>query len=89
MSLVSAQPAHAVALIVGGVVLSCVLPGGLLWGSGRIKNRIDWWMVSSEDVLRAAEALIANSPAVHNAVGFSGMDQTTIEHWDGRRWRGD
>jgi hypothetical protein len=24
---------------------------------------------------------------VHNPVSFSGIDQTTVEHWDGRRWR--
>ena len=76
-----------VTLIVGGAVLFCALLGGLLWGSGRIKNRLDRWMISSEAVLRAAESLIANSPAVHNTVGFSGIDQTTIEHWDGGRWR--
>ena len=61
--------------------------GVLLWGSGRIKNRVERWQVSNEDVLNAAQTLIASNPAVRNPVGFSGIDQTTVEHWDGRRWR--
>jgi hypothetical protein len=76
-----------VKLIAGGVVLLCVLMGVLLWGSGRLKNRVDRWQVSSEDARQAAQKLVATNPAVHNPVGFSGMDQTTVEHWDGRRWR--
>ena len=24
---------------------------------------------------------------MRNPVSFSGIDQTTVEHWDGRRWR--
>jgi hypothetical protein len=57
-----------------------------LWGSGRIKNRVEWWQVSSEDARNAAQTLIASNPAVHNPVAFSGTEQTTVEHWD-RRWR--
>ncbi len=70
----------------GGVVLLCVLMGLLLWGSGRIKNRVEHWKVSNDDARSAAQRLIASNPAVQNAVGFSGSDQTTVEHWD-RRWR--
>ena len=76
-----------IALIAAGGVLFFALIGGLLWGSGRIKNRLERSQVSSEDVLKAAQCLVAGNPAVHNPVGFSGMDQTTVEHWDGRRWR--
>ena len=76
-----------VALIAVGGVLFFALIGGLLWGSGRIKNRLERWQVSSEDVLKATQSLVAGNPAVHNPVGFSGIDQTTVEHWDGRRWR--
>jgi hypothetical protein len=67
--------------------LFLALLGGLLWGSGRIKNRLERSQVSSEDVLKATQSLVASSPAVHNPVGFSGIDQSTVEHWDGRRWR--
>jgi len=75
------------ALIVGGALLFLGLLGGFLWASGRIKNRVDRWQVSNEDVLKAAQSLVAANPAVRNPVGFSGIDQTTVEHWDGRRWR--
>ena len=74
-------------LAVGAVALVAVLLCGLLWGSGRIKNKVDRWEVSNEDALQAAQSLVATNPAVHNPVGFSGLDQTTVEHWDGRRWR--
>jgi hypothetical protein len=74
-------------LAAGVVVLVCVLLGGLLWGSGRLKNKVDSWEVSSVDVLKAVQSLVATNPAVQNPVSFSGIDQTTVEHWDGRRWR--
>jgi hypothetical protein len=70
----------------GGVLLLGVLVV-LLWGSGRIKNRVEGWQVSNEDAVKAAQSLVAANPAVRNPVGFSGSDQTTVEHWDGRRWR--
>jgi hypothetical protein len=76
-----------VRMVAGAVVLVCVLLGGLLWGSGRIKNKVERWEVSSEDVLKAAQSLVASNPAVHNPVSFSGIEQTTVEQWDGRRWR--
>ena len=38
-------------------------------------------------MLTTAQKLVSINPAVHNPVGFSGADQTTVEHWDGRRWR--
>jgi hypothetical protein len=76
-----------VALIAVGGVLFFALIGGLLWGSGRIKNRLERRQLSSEDVLKATQSLVAGNPAVHNPVGFSGIDQTTVGHWDGRRWR--
>ena len=76
-----------VGLIVGCAVLFCALLGFLLWDSGRLKNRVDRWTVSNEEVLKTEQSLAAKSPAVHNLVGFSGIDQTTVEHWDGRRWR--
>jgi hypothetical protein len=77
-----------VAWIVASVVLLCALMMGvLLWGSGRLKNRVERWQISNADVLKAAQSLVAGNPAVRNPVGFSGADQTTVEHWDGRRWR--
>ena len=75
-------PVH---LVTSGVVLVCVLLGGLLWGSARLKNKVDRWAVSSGDVLKAAQSLVATNPAVRNPVSFSGIDQTTVEHWDGGR----
>ena len=74
-------------LIGGGVLAFCVLLGGLLWGSARIKTRVQRWEISSEDVQTAARKLVSTNPAVKNPVGFSGADQTTVEHWDGPRWR--
>ena len=74
-------------LIIGGVLLAFGLLGGLLWSSGKIKNRLDRGTVSADEVLKAAQALVAKNPAVRNPVGFSAIDQTTVEHWDGRRWR--
>ena len=76
-----------VTLIASGVVLFCAFIGFLLWAPASLKNRVDGWQVSREDVLKAAQSMVAANPAVHNPVGFSGMDQTTVEHWDGRRWR--
>ena len=78
------MPVH---LFVAGAVLVCVLLAGLLWGSGRLKYKVKSWEVSSEDVLKTAQALVATNPAVHNPVAFSGADQSTVEHWDERRWR--
>ncbi len=74
-------------LIGGGVLAFCLILGLGLWGSGRIKARVQRWEVSNEEVLKAAQKLVSTNPAVHNPVGFSGVDQTTVEHWDGRRWR--
>jgi hypothetical protein len=71
----------------GGVLLLLVLLLGFLWASGRLKNRVDRWQVSSQDVLKATQELVARNPSVHNPISFSGIDQTTVEHWDGRRWR--
>jgi hypothetical protein len=55
----------------------------LLWGA----NRATRWEVRNADVLKVAKSLIASNPALRNAVAFSSADQTTVEHWDGRRWR--
>jgi hypothetical protein len=68
-------------------VLFLAMLGGLLQGSGRIKNRVDGWRVTPADAVKAAQTLVAASPEVHHPVGFSGTDQTTVEHWDGARWR--
>ena len=75
------------AMMGGGAVLFIALLGVLLVGAGRFKNQVDNWQVSNEDVLKAAQSLVGANPAVHHAVSFSGTDQTTVEHWDGRRWR--
>ena len=74
-------------LIGAGVLVFCLILGLGLWGSGRIKARVQRWEISNEEVLKAAQKLVATNPAVRNPVGFSGIDQTTVEHWDGRRWR--
>ena len=74
-------------LIAGGLMVLLALLAGLLWGSGWIKNRVDRAEVPLEEVRAVAEKLVASSPDVHNPVGFSGGEQTTVEHWDGRRWR--
>jgi hypothetical protein len=74
-------------LVGGGAVLVVGLLFGLLWSSGRLKNRVARWEASPADVLAATQALVAQSPAVQDAISFSTIDQTTVEHWDGRRWR--
>jgi hypothetical protein len=74
-------------LVGGGAVLLFALLGLLLWGSGRLKTRVQRWEISVEDVRNATQSLVAGSPAVRNPIGFSGANETTVEHWDGRRWR--
>ena len=71
----------------GGGLALCVLLGGLLLYSWRIKERVQRTETSNEEVLKAAQRLVSDNPAVKNPVGFSSAEQTTIEHWDGRRWR--
>ena len=67
--------------MVGAVV------GLFLWVSPGLKNRVDHSQYSSEEVLQATQSLVKDNPAVHSPVTFSTMDQTTVDHWDGRRWR--
>ena len=74
-------------LIGGGVVAFVLVLGVLLLYSGRIRNRVQRWEISNEDVRKAAQGFVSTNPAVRNPVGFSGADQTKVEHWDGRRWR--
>ncbi|MCU1237713.1 MAG: hypothetical protein JWP63_5680 [Candidatus Solibacter sp.] len=75
-------------LVIGGAALTVfALVSLFLWITPRVKNRIDRSQFSSEEVLQAAQSLVKGNPAVRNPVGFSTMDQTTVEHWDGRRWR--
>ena len=74
-------------LVIGGIVVVCGLLGVFLWGSGKLKNRIDRDQYSSEEVLKATQSLVAQNPAVRNPVGFSTIEQTTVQQWDGRRWR--
>ena len=74
-------------LIGGGALAFCLILGLGLWGSGRIKNRVQRSEISNDDVLKVAKKLVATNPAVRNAVSFSGADQTRVEHWNGRRWR--
>ena len=47
-----------VRLVAAGIVIFCVLLSGLLWGSGRLKNRVERWEVSSDDVRRVAQSLV-------------------------------
>jgi len=59
----------------------------LLAGSSNFKTRVQSWRFSSDVVVKATQGLVAKSPAVHNPVGFSTLEQTTVEHWDEHRWR--
>jgi len=74
-------------LIGVGALMIFAVVGLFLWVSPRIKNRVDRTQFSSEQVLQATQSLVKNNPAVHNPVGFSTMEQATVERWDGRRWR--
>jgi len=77
-----------VRLMIGGGILALVMVlVGFLWISGRLKNRVDRWEASPAEVLAAAQDMVAKNPSVRNPVSFSKIDQTTVEHWDGRRWR--
>ena len=71
----------------GGVLVLIVLLFGFLRFSGRLKNKVDRWEVSSQDVLAATQNLVATNPSVRNLVSFSAPDQTKVERWQGRRWR--
>jgi hypothetical protein len=71
----------------GSALLIAVLVTGFLWASPRLKNRVDRTQFSSEEVRKATQSLVRENPSVHNPIGFSTSDQTTVEHWDGRRWR--
>jgi hypothetical protein len=74
-------------LIAGGVLAGVAILFLLLASSNRLKNRVQNWSFSPEVVLKATETLVAKSPAVHNPIGFSALDQSTVEHWDAYRWR--
>ena len=74
-------------LIAAGVLGFLLMLFGFIWYSGRIKNRVDREEISMQDVLTATQELVAKNPTVHNPVSFSSLDQTTVEHWTGRRWR--
>jgi hypothetical protein len=67
--------------------LFLVLLGILLVGSGRLKTRLERRQFSKEYILKTAQSLVAANPAVRNPSGFSGVDQSTVEDWVGRRWR--
>jgi len=74
-------------LIAAGALGFLLMLFAFIWYSGRIKNRVDRQEISMQDVLTATQELVAKNPAVHNPVSFSSLDQTTVEHWTGRRWR--
>ena len=74
-------------MVAAGATLMVLIIFGFLWGSGRLKNRVDRRQVSPQEVLTATQTLVAKNPTVQNPVNFSSIDQTTVEHWDGRRWR--
>ena len=73
-----------VAVAAVGMLLALLV---LLAGSSTFKSRVLSWRYSSDVVLKATQGLVAKSPAVHNPVGFSTPEQTTVEHWDAYRWR--
>jgi uncharacterized protein (DUF58 family) len=70
-----------------GVLFLLLLLFGFIWSTSRLKNRVDRRPVSAQEVLTATQSLVAKNPTVHNPINFSTIDQTTVEHWDGRRWR--
>ncbi len=72
----------AVAAVAGMLLLLT-----LLAGSSNFKSRVLSWRYSSDVVVKATQGLVAKSPALHNPVGFSTPEQTTVEHWDAYRWR--
>jgi hypothetical protein len=74
-------------LLFAGAVFFGLILGIGLWKSGSIKARVQHWETSDAEVLKAAQQLVSTNAAVRNPGGFSGIDQTTVEHWDGRRWR--
>jgi len=74
-------------VIVGGAVVGILLLLILLAGSSNFKSRVSSWRYSSDIVVKATQGLVAKSPSVHNPVGFSSLEQTTVEHWDAYRWR--
>jgi hypothetical protein len=74
-------------IIMVGAALVLLLLFGLLRFSGPIKNKVQAWSVTPRDVLAATQTLVAASPSGKNAAVFSGLSETTLEHWDGRRWR--
>jgi hypothetical protein len=73
--------------IVGVAVAGMLLLLVLLAGSSNFKSRVLNWRYSSDVVVKATQSLVAKSPALHNPVGFSSPEQTTVEHWDAYRWR--
>jgi hypothetical protein len=77
-----------VRLLTAAAVLGFVaLLFGFIWYSARLKNSVDRRMVSRQDVLNAAQDLLVKGASVTNPISFSGLDQTTVEHWSNRRWR--
>jgi hypothetical protein len=76
-----------VKLLIAGALVAFALFGMFLLSSGKLKNRVDRYQYSSEDVVKATQSLVAQNPTVRNPVGFSTIEQTTVEHWDLRRWR--
>ena len=74
-------------MLVGGVLLAFAVLGLFLWGSGRLKNRVDRSQFSSEDVLKAGAIPGLAEPDGAQPDRIQHAEQTTVEHWDGRRWR--
>jgi hypothetical protein len=74
-------------LVTVGVLGFAVLLFGFIWYSARLKNRVDRRTVSPQEVLNTTQALVSKSPDLTNPIGFSNIDQTTVEHWSNRRWR--
>jgi len=74
-------------IVAVSALLFVVLVFGSLRYSGRIKNKVDAWSITPRDVLAAAQTLVAANPSVAKPTSFSSLAQTTLERWDGRRWR--
>ena len=74
-------------LIIGVAIAAVLGLLVLLGGASRFRSRVQAWQMSPDVVLKATQELVAKNPALHNPVGFSAPEQTTVDHWDAYRWR--
>jgi hypothetical protein len=73
--------------LVAAVLVACSILGYFLYRSGGLKRRVETSLTSPSAAYGAARDAVAKNPAIHDAVKFSGEQETTIEQWDRYRWR--